>query len=201
VKYRSDLFIGSASLSIAFLLHSVVLLVLEPAMGFTEFSDFFDLDKIIPALGSAGWMIGNFMHVLAGMGLLFLASGVRSAGISRSSVTAGFGLAAAPLFVIVGMSGFVGRQLLGLLTDPGERDAALLGMILGSRTMVLYAAIALMGGMMLLLSAQIGLIPRWFRIYGIFAGAAALAFPFIPTPIPLIFLVWFAGFVFSHKAP
>ena len=199
MKYRSDLFIGSLLLSIAFLVHSFVLLVLEPAMGFREFADFFDLEKVLPALGSTAWSIGNLMHLLAGFGLLFLAAGIQSANIQRSAVTAAFGFAAAPLFVVIGMSGFVGNQLVGVLTETAQRDAALLGMIMGSRTMILYAAMALFGGMIILLSFQSGLINRWLRIYGVLAGVAALIFAFFPTPIPLIFFLWCVAFLLGFK--
>ena len=78
---RSELFVGSALLTLAFLSHSVVLLVFEPEMGFREFSDFFDLEKIVPALGSMAWFVGNVMHVLIGFGLLLLASGICTADV------------------------------------------------------------------------------------------------------------------------
>ena len=38
-----------ALLTIVFLSHTVVLLVFEPAMGFNEFSDFFDQEMSVPA--------------------------------------------------------------------------------------------------------------------------------------------------------
>ena len=54
---RGELIVGSALLTIAFLSHSVVLLVFEPGMGFREFSDFFNLEKIVPALSSTAWYV------------------------------------------------------------------------------------------------------------------------------------------------
>ena len=199
MKFGNDLAIGSATLSFAFLLHSVILLILEPAMGFQEFADFFDLEKIIPALNSGAWLVGNLMHVLTGFGLLFLAAGVASLDIQRPGASAAFGFAAAPLFVIIGMSGFVGQQLVGLLADTAQRDAALLGMIIGSRTMILYAAIALFGGMILMLSAQPRRLPLWLRLYGVIAGVAALVFALFPTPIPLILFLWCVAFLLGYK--
>ena len=151
---RGELFIGAALLASALLVHSVVLLVFEPAMGFKEFSDFFDLEKIVPALSSTAWYVGNVMHIVVGIGLLFAASGIHTAEISKPVLTAAFGFSAAPLFVVIGMSGFVGDQLVSLLSDGDERDAALLGAVVGSRTMVLYAAVALFGGMILAISAH-----------------------------------------------
>jgi hypothetical protein len=140
------------------------------------------------------------MHVLIGFGLLLLASGIRTASIPRPVLTAAFGFAAAPLFVIVGMSGFVGDQVVTILTDSGERDAALLGLLVGSRTMVLYAAVALFGGMVLAISAQTDFVPRWLRILGVPVGIAALLLVIVPTPLPLILFVWSAGLLFcmSH---
>ena len=199
MHYRGELFVGTALISFAFLVHSVVLLVFEPAMGFKEFSDFFDLDKIVPALGSTAWYIGNTMHVLLGFGLLMLASGIRISKISKPVLTAAFGFAAAPLFVIVGMSGFVGDQLVTLLSDPLQRDAAILGLIVGSRTMVLCAAVALFGGMVLAVSAQKDFVPSWMRILGVPVAMATLLFVLVPTPIPLILLLWSAAFLYCLK--
>ena len=199
MNYRGELFIGSAVLTISLLAHSVVLLVFEPAMGFKEFSDFFNLHKIVPALGSSAWFVGNIMHVLLGFGLLLLASGIQTISISKPVLTAAFGFAAAPLFILVGMSGFVGDQLVTHLTDNAERDAALLGLMIGARTMVLYAAVALFGGMVLAFSAQIGIVPRWLRILGIPVAVAALLFVLIPTPIPLILFAWSAALLFSLR--
>ena len=65
---QRELVVGSTLLAIAFLSHSLVLLIFEPAMGFKEFSDFFDLEKIVPALSSKVWYVGNVMHVLFGFG-------------------------------------------------------------------------------------------------------------------------------------
>lgn len=193
---RGEMFAGSALLTTAFLSHSIVLLVFEPAMGFREFSDFFDLEKIVPALSSTAWYVGNFMHVLVGFGLLLLASGIHSASIPRPVLTAAFGFAAAPLFVVIGMSGVVGDQLVGLLTDNAERDAALLGLLVGSRTMVLYAAAALFGGMVLAISAQSDFMPLWLRILGLPVGIAACIFAIVPTPVPLILFIWSAALLF-----
>ena len=196
MKNHGEILVGSALLTIAMLSHSVVLLVFEPTMGFREFSDFFDLEKIIPALGSTAWYVGNVMHVLIGFGLMLVASGIQTAGIPRPALTAACGFAAAPLFVVVGMSGFVGDQLVTHLTDSGQRDAALLGLV-GSRTMVLYAAVALFGGMVLAISAQSDCVPRWLRLLGVPVGMAALLFVIVPTPLPLILFVWSAGLLFS----
>ena len=196
MKNHGEILVGSALLTIAMLSHSVVLLVFEPTMGFREFSDFFDLEKIIPALGSTAWYVGNVMHVLIGFGLMLVASGIQTAGIPRPVLTAACGFAAAPLFVVVGMSGFVGDQLVTHLTDSGQRDAALLGLV-GSRTMVLYAAVALFGGMVLAISAQSDCVPRWLRLLGVPVGMAALLFVIVPTPLPLILFVWSAGLLFS----
>ena len=199
MKDRGELFFGSALLAIAFLAHSVVMIVFEPAMGFREFSDFFDLEKVVLALGSQAWFVANIMHVLIGFGLLLLSSGIQKASISRPALTAAFGFAAAPLFVVVGMSGFVGDQLLTLMADQQESDAALLGLLMGARTTVLYAAAALFGAMVLALSAPSGILPRWMRILGIPAGSAALLFVLVPTPIPLILLIWSAALLFCMR--
>ncbi len=187
---------GAAMLAIAFLSHSIVLLIFEPAMGFREFSDFFELEKIVPALGSTAWNVGNVMHVLVGIGLLFLSSGISSSSTPRPTLMAASGFAAAPLFVVVGMSGIVGEQLLGLLGNGADRDAALLGLLIGTRTTVLYAAAVLFGGMVIAISAQSGFAPRWLRLLGLPVGIAAMVFAVFPTPLPLFLFIWSTAVVY-----
>ena len=181
----------------AMLISSIVLLFLEPAMGFKSFADFFDLQKVIPALSSWAWRIGNVAHLINGFGLLFLSAGVRSLSLQQSVTISSFGLAAAPLFVVIGMSGFVGDQLVHLLADESERDAALLGLIIGARTAVLYAAVALFGAMVLAISADTEFAPRWLRILGIPIGAAGLLFVFLPSPMPVVLLIWSVAFLMT----
>lgn len=196
------MFAGSALLAIAFLSHSIVMLVFEPAMGFKEFSDFFDLEKTVPALSSKAWYVGNFMHLLIGFGLLLLASGIHSASIPRPVLTAAFGFAAAPLFFVLGMSGVVMDLLVDILADNPERDAVLLGLV-GARSMVVYAVLIVFGGMVLAISAQSDLVPRWLRILGVPVGIAALLFPIVPTPVPVLLFIWSSGLLFAmrHDAP
>lgn len=184
---------GAMLLAVAFFGHSIVLLVLEPAMGFREFGDFFDLGKIVPALSSAAWRLGNVLHLLVGFGLLFFGSGLRSADAPAPKMAAACAFAAAPLFMTVGMTGIVGDQLVDLLADAAERDAALLGLLLGARTALLYAAVALLGGMLIALSLEASWLPRWLRIAGAAVGVAALSFAALPMPVPLFLLAWSAA--------
>ena len=196
MNYRGEIFVGSLLLTAALLCHSVILLVFEPALGFREFSDFFDLRKIIPALGSTAWTVGSAMHILVGFGLLFVSVGVRGANVDRGNLIQAFGLMAAPLFVIVGMSGFVGEQLLFLLTDQVEKDAAILGLMVGTRTAVLYSAATFFGGMILAISASTDFAAKWLRILGVPIGVSAMLFAYIPIPMPVILFIWsFALFV------
>ncbi len=191
----NPVFVGAALITSSMLISSVVLLVLEPNMGFTSFADFYDLQKVVPALSSWEWRIGNVAHLLDGFGLLFLSSGIRTMKLQRSAIISSIGLAAAPLFIVIGMSGFVGDQLISLLADESERNAALLGLIMGSRTMVLYAAVSLFGAMVLAFSAENQFGPRWLRILGVPVGLCGLLFVFFPTPVPAILLIWSAAFL------
>ncbi len=193
MNVRGELFVGSLLLTAALLCHSVVLLVFEPAMGFREFSDFFELQKILPALGSVAWSVGSSMHILVGIGLVLIAAGVRNSNADRHILIGSFALVAAPLFVIVGMSGFVGEQLLFLLTDNSEKEATILALMVGTRTTILYSAATMFGGMVLATSASTDFVPMWLRILGVPIGISALLFAFVPLPMPLILFVWSLG--------
>ena len=97
------------------------------------------------------------------------------------------------------MSGFLGDQLVSIYKDDAERDAALLRLIVGSRTMVLYAAAALFGGMVLAISAQTDFVPRWLRFLGVPVGIAGVLFVLVPTLLPLILFLWSAGLLFCMR--
>ena len=186
-------------LTIIFIGHSLVLAALEPAMGFRNVADFFDLDKVMPALESAAWFASNTLHVATGATLLFFQSGIRSLPGQFSTAAANFCFAAAPLFVITGMAGFVGDQLLWILeSNPAGRDASLYG-LLAARMMVLAAAVALFGMMILAISLDRNLVATWLRVPGVPIGLAAVLFLLVPTPVPLLFLVWLIAFSFGRR--
>ena len=176
--------------------HSMILLYFEPAMGFHELADYFDLTKVVPALGSVVWKASSTLHVAMGVALLFLQSALRNVGSERLLLAADAGLITAPFFIVVGLSGFVGQLLVELLrTDPVALDASLYG-LLAVRTYTLAGAVALFGLMVLLISLRADTVAAWMRGLGIFVGLAAIVFVFFPLPVPLLFLAWSVAFGF-----
>ena len=190
---------GAAMLVPIFLGHSVILLFLEPAMGFKNMADFFDLAKVVPALGSAAWFVSNMLHIALGTTLLLFQSELRQPDATRRDFAADCCLAAAPLFVVVGMSGFVGEALLNIMqANSAGRDAALYG-LLAVRTMVLIAGVALLGLMILSVSLRKNMAKSWLRLLGLPIGLAALLFVLVPTPAPVLLFVWFLAFNFGRQ--
>lgn len=179
--------------------HSINLLVIEPQMGFRELSDFFDIDKVLAASGSAAWYIGNVLHVLAGLGMLFIYSGFGAAAKPEPVLAKSFALAAAPLFVVVGLSGFVLDTLPELLPDPSARNAAIYG-LLATRTALLGGAVALFGFLIAALSLERHVVAGWLRILGIPVSIAAIVFMLVPTPIPALLAIWSVGLAVDRMA-
>lgn len=180
--------------------HSVILLFLEPGMGFHELADYFDLARVVPALGSIVWFVSNTLHVAMGVALLFFQSALRQAGNKRHLLAADAGIVTAPLFVVVGMSGFVGQHLVEILrTDRAALDASLYG-LLAVRTYIMTGAIALYGLMVVAISLRADNVAVWMRALGTVVGLAGIVFVLIPLPVPVLFLAWSVAFsVWNRK--
>lgn len=179
---------GASIIALSFLVHSFVLVVLEPAMGFHHFSDYTDLRKVMPALGSVAWAVSNVDHLVLGLGLALFTAGTRFEESAALRVARVFGVAASCLFVVVGMSGIVGNKLTNLM-DAGSAETAILGLI-GFRMTLLYAAVACFGALILALSASPRIGRIWIRVLGAAVGLLALLFPWVATPVPLLIFVW-----------
>ena len=177
-------------LAAAWLGHTVILFFIEPGMGFRSPADYFDLSKVVPALDSLAWLSSNVLHVVTGFALLQFQLELRSARPEERQLAADIGLVAAPLFVIVGVCGFVGASLGELLRGDASALSTSLYALLVTRTCLLFGAITLLGMMILTFSARRDNAAGWLRLLGLAVGAACILFVVLPAPIPLLLLIW-----------
>ncbi len=191
---QRHILVGAILLAVTMTGHSINLLVIEPRMGFREISDFFDMELVLAASGSVAWFTGNVLHVVAGIGMLFLYSGFGADAKPEPTLARPIALAAAPLFVVVGLSGFVLDSLSDLLPEPSARDAAIYG-LLATRTALLGGAVALFGFLIAAICLERHVVAGWLRILGIPVSVAAIVFLLVPTPIPALLAIWSVGLV------
>jgi hypothetical protein len=65
--------IAAAFLAIGFGFISLVLLVIEPRMGFATLADYFDPSKVFAAAASPAWILGDIVYIGFGVALAYLA--------------------------------------------------------------------------------------------------------------------------------
>lgn len=179
-------------LALDFLFHTILLLFVEPLMGFKGMGDYFDADLLMPALGSVQWQISNAFHMTAG--ILIPIIGISIVETSKSLLQATFNKVATfcgVLFFIVGISGFAALNATNWL-DPEKLEIALTGFSIFRYTFLLAAVVCL--SIFIIILSWIGkkhnLFPGWFTYFSYLIAIALLAFIFIPLPVPLILFVW-----------
>lgn len=180
-------------LTVVALTQSVILLAIEPGMGFRGVADYFDLEKVVPASSSTAWNLSNLSHLVQGGALLILCTAYRSSSNASKTTIAMLALVAAPLSMVVGLSGFVLEFLVHLLPDGAARDASLYG-LLATRTTLLVTVVAILGLLFLTFSLSRELVASWLRLLGLPIGVAAILFVFYPTPMPLLLFVWWLSY-------
>lgn len=165
-----------------------IMLVLEPAMGFTGVADYMDPDKIAANAGSTAWLLVD---------LLYLTTFVAIFGIVRDSKDRALlwsGLAGGLMFFLVGTLDRVSVGLPGLVTEPDTRRMALTA-ILPVRLAVLKVAamgMALFAWRTTRAVVARSLADRAWRGLGYLALAAGVLFIFTFFPAPVVFFLWAA---------
>ena len=65
--------IAASFLALGFAIGSFIFLAIEPRMGFSEPSDFFDPEKVLSAAESTVWLVGSLIFLGFGLALAYLA--------------------------------------------------------------------------------------------------------------------------------
>jgi hypothetical protein len=182
--------IAASFLALGFAIVSFIFLVIEPRMGFSELSDFFDPAKVLSAVGSPAWFVGKVIYLGFGVALQYLAFSSNDRYLRAS------GLIAAVGFVFIASLGRVLDQLPTFIGDDSQLQVAVLG-FLPVRLAALRTTVLALG------------VFAWrstrdhepgetssavWRGFGYLVLAASATFLFVLIPVPLVFTVWATWF-------
>jgi hypothetical protein len=166
-----------------------IMLVLEPAMGFTGVADYMDPDKIAANAGATPWLLVDLFYLSLFVAILAIARG----SDDRALVWAG--VAGAIAFFLVGAIDRVVEDLYGLVADEETRRMALTAM-LPVRLAVLKTAamaMALFAWRTTRIGEARGALDRAWRGLGYLVLATGILFVFVFVPAPVVFFVWAAA--------
>jgi len=180
--------IAGAFLALGFGAVSVILLFVEPGMGFAQVADFFDPAKVLTGAASLAWLSEDLIYLGFGVALGFLAVQSDDRYLRAS------GLVAATLFFLIGNLGRVLAVLPDLIAEPGQLHAAVLGLLpvrlAALRTCVF--ALGIFAWRTTREPASEGNGTRAWRSLGYVVLGGAIVFLFVFIPVPLLFAVWAA---------
>jgi len=193
---------GYAALVIfaAFCMHTLNALYIEPNyLGFREYTDYADVDKLRHAMGSVPWMLSGWGHFLSGFAAVYLALAGRELFREHKLVPAriamGAGLLSATGFMLTGIANLVGGQALELLSaaNPELERSAYLASSLMRIAFNCLAQVGL-GWYAVLVSwcgQRTGLLPRAFCYFGYLSGLSGVLMGVAYVPVYLyLVLVW-----------
>jgi hypothetical protein len=180
----------AVGLGTAYAASAVILLVVEPGMGFRGFQDFWKPDLVVPALTSTAWLISDLCHLLSGALLIVLAASLRQPAASPSRLLPMLGLAAGMTFVLVAMIDRAAAWLPHMVVQPVMLATLAVGFV-ATRTGILLAALFFLGGFIAAI-AWVGRrrLPVWFVILSFAVAIMAMGFVLVPTPVPLALSAW-----------
>jgi hypothetical protein len=181
--------LGAAYLAVGLAMVVFIMLVLEPAMGFTAVADYMDPDKIAANAGSMPWLLVDLFYLSLFVAILAIAR------VSDDRALVWAGVAGAVAFFLVGAIDRVVEDLHGLVADEETRRMALTAM-LPVRLAVLKTAamaMALFAWRTTRIGEARGALDRAWRGFGYFVLATGILFLFVFVPAPVVFFVWAAA--------
>ena len=177
---------AAAFLAVAWGIVSYIMLVVEPGMGFSSPTDFFDAVKVVAGNASSAWFVGNLAYLAIPVSVMAL---VRSSN-HRELIWSG--VLSSLLFLLLGSIGLVGRQLPSLL--PSEEDVVrAVAATLPIRLAVLKTTVVIFGVFAWAATRVDRDVDRWSRAWRALGWALpvlCVAFLFVFIPVPLLFLAW-----------
>lgn len=183
--------LAASFVAVGFVAISVILLFVEPGMGFSSFPDYLDPDKVIPASTSLVWLAGDLVYL--GSAIAFVVMGSES----EDRVVTGAALTAAVFFVLVASLDRILAQLPQAVPEREHLEAAVLGLIVTrfGALKVVVTAVAVFAW-----RSTAG--ERWGPVWrgaGLVLLASAAAFIFVFLPMPVVFALWFTSFAFVRS--
>ena len=180
--------IAAAYLAVGLAMVVVVMLVLEPAMGFTSVGDYMDPAKVAAHAASTPWLLVDLFYLSLFVPILAIARRSEDRGLLWAGVAGALG------FFLVASIDRVAAQLPSLVSDVETRRVALMALLPVCLAVLKTAAMALAlfawrttcdgeGG---------GLLDRAWRGMGYLVLATGVLFVFVFVPAPVVFFVWAA---------
>ena len=186
--------IAASFLALGFAIGSFIFLAIEPRMGFSEPSDFFDPEKVLSAAESTVWLVGSLIFLGFGLALAYLALPSDDRNLRAS------GLIAAVGFFFLGSLGIVLGQLAAFIPDRNHLEIAVLG-FLPVRLAALRTTALALGVFAWRTTRDPGpgeTGPAAWRGLGYLVLAASVVFVFVLIPVPLVFTIWAGWFAFRQ---
>jgi hypothetical protein len=186
--------LGAAYLAVGLGMVVYIMLILEPAMGFTAVADYMDPAKIAANAGSTPWLLVDLFYLSLFVAILAIARG------SDDRVLVWAGVAGAFAFFLVGAIDRVVADLPGLVADEETRRIAITAM-LPIRLAVLKTAamgMALFAWRTTRVGEARGALDRVWRGLGHLVLATGVLFVFVFVPAPVVFFLWAAALTVRH---
>ena len=181
--------VAASFLALGFVAISLILVAIEPGMGFTGPADYFDPSKVLIGSESLVWLLGDLIYLGFSVALAYLALGSDDRFLRAS------GLAAAVTFLLIASLGRTLAQLPILISDKGRLEAAVLGLA-AVRFGTLKTMVVALGTFAWRTTREgaAGVGSAAWRGLGYLLLAASATFVFVFIPIPLLFTVWAVWF-------
>ncbi|MCB1120118.1 MAG: hypothetical protein KJT03_01105 [Verrucomicrobiae bacterium] len=186
---------AAVCLALSFAAISLILLVVEPRMGFTETADYFNPVKLQAASTSGVWLTGDILYLLMGLALAGLAWFYPNLYTRTSAILAGTG------FILLACFGRSLAMLPANYYNPQVVPPAILG-IVTVRFAVLKATVLITAFFAWRTTVpnrgeKIRGVPT--RLFGYVILIAGITFVFVFLPLPILFTIWAIWLAFAKS--
>ncbi len=189
--------VAKVFLALGFLFVAIVMLFVEPGMGFAGPADFFDPVKVLRGAATVVWAVEDVIYLGFGIALVYLALRSDDRWLRAAGIAAGV------LLVLVANLSRVLALLPGYIDDPVRLDAAASGLLpvrfAALRTGVL--ALGLFAWRTTRGPADGGREAGLWRGFGYLVLVGAAAFNFVFFPVPLLFTIWAVWYAIRPARP
>jgi hypothetical protein len=185
---RSARTIAAAYLAIGFAIVTAIAVLVEPGMGFHQFTDFFDPAKLVPGLVSVAWLVDDVLYLGFAVALVYLA------GVNDDWYLRVAGITAAASFFLIGCMGRVFALLPHMVADSNQLDAAALGALTVrfAALKVTVFALGVFAWRTSVADPATGPATALGRTLGLLTLAGGIVFILAFIPMPVLITIWAA---------